>query len=104
MRLSMPRCRGRWTNGPLRRMKKRSVTCEPGDVVVVPFPFTDSPQSKRRPALVLSRKSFNQGGHTVLTMITSAQHQPWPGDHPIADLTVAGLRAPCTVRLKIFTL
>jgi len=37
-------------------------------------------------------------------MITSAQHQPWPGDHPIADLTVAGLRTACTVRLKIFTL
>lgn len=85
-------------------MKKRSVICEPGDVVVVPFPFTDSAQSKRRPALVVSRKFFNRNGHSVLCMITSAKHQPWPGDHRIADLRAAGLRSPCTVRLKVFTL
>ena len=37
-------------------------------------------------------------------MITSAVHAPWPGDTRLADLTSAGLRKPCLVRLKIFTL
>ena len=29
------------------------------DVVVVPFPFVDSPTTKPRPALVLSTRAFN---------------------------------------------
>lgn len=39
-----------------------------------------------------------------MAMITSAKHQPWPGDAPIRDHAAAGLRVPCTVRLKLFTL
>ena len=37
-------------------------------------------------------------------MITSARHSKWPGDRPLEDLTIAGLRSPCLVRLKLFTL
>lgn len=78
--------------------------CDRGDVVVVPFPFSEGPGHKRRPALVLSRKSFNRSGHSILAMITSAAHDPWPGDTPVSDLRSAGLRAECMIRLKIFTL
>ena len=74
------------------------------DVVVVPFPFSNQPGAKRRPALVLSVSSFNRRGHTVLAMITSATHHPWPGDVHISDLKAAGLTKPCLVRLKLFTL
>lgn len=80
------------------------MTCDPWDVVVVPFPFTDRAGDKRRPALVLSRRAFNDKGHTVLAMITSAAHDPWPGDVELADLAAAGLRTACLVRLKLFTL
>jgi mRNA interferase MazF len=80
------------------------VTCEPWQVVVVPFPFTDRATTKRRPALVLSAKAFNVAGHTVLAMITSAAHQSWPGDVPLGDLESAGLKMPSLVRLKLFTL
>jgi mRNA interferase MazF len=80
------------------------VICDVWDVVVVPFPFTDRPSSKRRPAVVFSNRSFNQNGYTVLAMITSAEHQPWPGDTQLGDLPAAGLHVPCTVRLKLFTL
>ncbi|MFN4178744.1 MAG: type II toxin-antitoxin system PemK/MazF family toxin [Armatimonadota bacterium] len=41
-----------------------------GDVVVVPFPFTDLTQAKRRPALVLAEL---EGGDLVLCQITSQQ-------------------------------
>ncbi|MBI5440414.1 MAG: type II toxin-antitoxin system PemK/MazF family toxin [Deltaproteobacteria bacterium] len=80
------------------------MTCERWDVVVVPFPFTDKVGSKKRPALVLSVPAFNYAGHTVLAMITSKGHSPWPGDTTIRDLAAAGLRVPCLVRLKLFTL
>ncbi len=78
--------------------------CEPWDVVVVPFPFAETEGSKRRPALVLSQRSFNEGGHTVLAMITTKTTPPWPGDSVVADLVSAGLEKPCIVRWKLFTL
>lgn len=39
-----------------------------GDVVVVPFPFSDLSQSKKRPALVLADL---EGYHLILSQITS---------------------------------
>lgn len=80
--------------------------CDAMDVVVVPFPFTDGPAAKRRPALVLSRAETFGGpsGHSVMAMITSAKNSPWPLDVPIGDLGAAGLPAPSVVRMKLFTL
>ncbi len=75
------------------------------DVVVVPFPFTDRKAAKRRPALVLSSKLFNDSsGHSVLAMITSAEQSSWLGDLPISDIESAGLTTACLVRMKLFTL
>ncbi|MBI1955967.1 MAG: type II toxin-antitoxin system PemK/MazF family toxin [Acidobacteria bacterium] len=79
------------------------MTCEAWDVVTVPFPFTDRATQKRRPALILSRRSFNRHGHSLLAMITSSRPS-WPGDSPLAQLASCGLSAPCIVRLKLFTL
>ncbi len=78
--------------------------CDPWDVVVVPFPFVERPGARRRPALVLSGRPFNRAGNTVLAMITTQGHRPWPGDAEIADHEAAGLHTPCLIRLKLFTL
>lgn len=79
--------------------------CKPGDVVIVPFPFTDRRATKRRPALVCSAEPFNHSAnHVVLAMITSATHSRWLGDTPIEDLSDAGLPAASVVRWKVFTL
>ena len=78
--------------------------CDSWDVVIVPFPFTEKVGVKRRPALVLSTKTFNENGHLVLSMITTQAHAAWPGDTNISSLPAAGLHAPCIVRLKVFTL
>jgi len=80
------------------------VICERFEVVVVPFPFSEKGGDTRRPALVISNRKFNDTGHTVLAMITTEGHDPWPGDHPINDLEEAGLPLRCIVRLKLFTL
>jgi mRNA interferase MazF len=77
----------------------------PGDVVVVPFPFTDRATSKRRPALVVSSTAFNRGtAHLVLAMITSTRHSAWPGDVTLRDIGVTGLPSASIVRWKLFTL
>jgi len=65
------------------------VTCDSGDVVVVPFPFSEKVGEKRRPAVVLSRRKFNRKGHTAFVMITTKVEPPWPGDWPIADRVAA---------------
>ena len=74
------------------------------DVVVVPFPFTDRSAAKRRPALIVSSRSFNDAhGQAVLAMITSAAGD-WPSDVAVRDWREAGLKVPCKVRFKLFTL
>lgn len=80
------------------------MTCDSWDIVVVPFPFTEKPGTKRRPGLVISKRSFNENGHTLLAMITTQVHHAWPGDTELQDRKAAGLSSPCLVRLKAFTL
>jgi mRNA interferase MazF len=79
---------------------------EPFDIVVVPFPFTDSSRTKRRPALGLSQKSAFSDAieHSILAMITSKKNEPWPLDVAISDKEQSGLIASSVVRMKLFTL
>jgi mRNA interferase MazF len=87
-------------------MRRLTVIYEQFDVVVVPFPFSERFAEKRRPALVLSRKSSfgDKIRHSLLAMITSQKHAPWPLDVPIKNQDTAGLSAPSVVRMKLFTL
>lgn len=86
-------------------MSALSGTFERFDVLVVPFPFTDRLTAKRRPALGVSNAgSDGRAGHAVMAMITSAEQSAWPNDVAIRDPDAAGLRSPCVVRMKLFTL
>lgn len=79
--------------------------CDAGDVAIVPFPFSDLPVAKARPAVVISSAATNDlEGETLLAMITTAAAGGRPGDTPLTDLAEAGLKTPCVVRLKLFTL
>ncbi len=81
------------------------MTYEPYSLVIVPFPFTDKVQTKKRPALVLSQKEHQlDTDHITLMMVTSAKHSSWKSDHPIEDLKIAGLSSPSIIRQKIFTI
>jgi mRNA interferase MazF len=77
-----------------------------GDVIKVPFPYTDRATRRSRPALVVSGESL-QGKHGLLwaVMITSATNRGWPNDLAIKDLATAGLPAPSVIRTaKIATI
>jgi len=83
----------------------RTPTYDAGDVVTVPFPFTDRHHAKRRPAVVLSAPRLSTHSRQyVLAMVTSAEHERWPFDVQIADSQSAGLSHSSIVRWKLFSL
>lgn len=72
-----------------------------GDVVVVPFPFTDLRTTKRRPALVLARlASATVPSLVIVAMVTSQlQSGHLPGDCRLSKWTECGLLHPSKARL-----
>ena len=63
-----------------------------GDVIKVPFPYTDRPTRQSRPALVVSSGGIEDAhGLLWVVMITSAENRGWPGDVPVHNLAAAGL-------------
>ena len=77
-----------------------------GDVIKVPFPYTDRPTRQSRPALVVSTGVL-ENAHALLwvVMITSAENRGWPGDVPVGNLAAAGLPVPSVIRTaKIATI
>jgi mRNA interferase MazF len=70
-------------------------TYQPGDVIVIAFPFPDASGSKLRPALVL----LDTGdADVVVAPITSRPHSS-PHEVVLAHWRAAGLNVPSTVRL-----
>ena len=77
-----------------------------GDVVKVPFPYTDRSTQQSRPALVVTTGNI-QDIHGLLwvAMITSAENRGWPGDVAVNNLPAAGLPVPSVIRTaKIATI
>jgi mRNA interferase MazF len=64
-----------------------------GDVVLVPFPFTDQAGLKKRPAVVVSSASYNASRRDIIIMaITSQVRQPLAfGEAMVGDWQAAGL-------------
>jgi mRNA interferase MazF len=79
---------------------------EQGDVIRVPFPYTDRSTRQFRPALVVSGPHMEaRYGLIWVVMITSAENRGWPEDLPITRLADTGLPAPSVVRpVKIATI
>lgn len=70
-----------------------------GDIVRVPFPYTDRDTRQRRPAFVVSKGGIGEAeGLLWVAMITSAENRPWPQDVAISAHLEAGLPAPSVVR------
>ncbi len=73
---------------------------EQGDIVRVPFPYSDRSTRQRRPALVVSKGGLGEDERLLwVAMITSAENRPWPDDVPLGKTyTKAGLPAPSVIR------
>lgn len=76
------------------------MTCKQGDIVLVPFQYTDSYVKKKRPALVVSRENSS---HLICVMITSTRIRT-PYDVEINEDKRTGLLKKSIVRTnKVFT-
>lgn len=78
-----------------------------GDIVRVPFPYTDRSTRQHRPALVVSDGPHGDGDRLLwVVMITSADNRSWADDVSLAETYAdAGLPAPSVIRpAKIATI
>jgi mRNA interferase MazF len=75
-----------------------------GEVVLVPFPFTDQSGAKKRPAVVVSSSGYHAGRRDLIIMaITSQVRTPLGfGEAMVADWQVAGLIKPSVLK-PVFT-
>ena len=75
-----------------------------GDVVLVPFPFTDLSTTRVRPAVVVSSDEYNEQGSDLIVAMLTSQPQTGPTDCSLRDWQEAGLLHPSWVRAKLATL
>jgi mRNA interferase MazF len=71
-----------------------------GDVVLVPFPFTNQAAVKQRPAVVVSARAYNQAKPDLIMMAITSQLRAATnlGEIWLADWTAAGLIKPSAVK------
>ncbi len=78
----------------------------PGDIILVSYPFGEGAGVRKRPALVVSSSGFNQEtGELVIAQITSRVSAPArAGDYTIEGWREAKLPRPALVRARLTTL
>jgi mRNA interferase MazF len=71
-----------------------------GNIVLVPFPFTDQSASKKRPAVVVSNRAYNAVRLDVVVMAVTSQLRASPalGEVWIGQWRQAGLLKPSAVK------
>jgi mRNA interferase MazF len=70
-----------------------------GEVVLLPFPYTDQSGSKRRPAVIVSATDYNsRRPDLIVAPITSNVSTGQADDIPIHDWAPAGLLKPSVVK------
>ena len=77
-----------------------------GDIVLVPFPFTDQTAAKKRPAIVVSSEAYHRDRRDVIVMAVTSQARPGSG---IGESTVegwndAGLLKPSVIKPVLATI
>jgi mRNA interferase MazF len=79
----------------------------PGDILLVPLPFTDLSSTKRRPVLVLSKKEYNDAADDVIVagITSNPEKKPYSVQITNSEMAEGVLAADSFVRAdKIYTL
>jgi mRNA interferase MazF len=77
-----------------------------GDLVLVPFPFTDQTSSKKRPAVVISSSDYQLHRSDLIVIAVTSQLRPAPlfGELVIAEWQKAGLVKPSVIKPVVATI
>ncbi|MDQ3564189.1 MAG: type II toxin-antitoxin system PemK/MazF family toxin, partial [Pseudomonadota bacterium] len=77
-----------------------------GDIVLVPFPFTDQSAAKQRPAVVVSSGAYQQTTPDVILMAVTSQVRTIAGlgEVVVQDWQAAGLLKPSIIKPVITTI
>lgn len=77
-----------------------------GDVVLVPFPFTDQSMTKKRPAVVVSSDAYNQARPDVILMAITGRLSNYSriGEVSVRDWKAAGLLKASTIKPILTTI
>ena len=82
-----------------------TIACEFGDIVLVPFPFTDQSATKKRPAVVVSSDAYHRDRPDVILMAVTSQLRPAAGvgEIPVLHWKQAGLLRPSVLKPLLAT-
>lgn len=82
-----------------------TIACEFGDIVLVPFPFTDQSATKKRPAVVVSSDAYHRDRPDVILMAVTSQLRPSAGvgEIPVQHWKQAGLLRPSVLKPLLAT-
>ncbi len=77
-----------------------------GEVILVPFPFTDQSGAKKRPAVVISSSAYQAARPDLLILAITGRVRMPPGfgEALIGDWQVAGLLKPSVLKPVITTI
>ncbi len=77
-----------------------------GDVILVPFPFSDQSSSKKRPAIIISSDGYNRISQDIVIMAVTGQIRGHigVGEFLIEDWQPTGLLRPSAVKSAISTI
>lgn len=76
-----------------------------GDIILVPFPFTNQAVSKKRPAVVISSELYNIERHDIILMAVTShiRQENKVGEAAIKDWQAAGMLKPSMIKPIITT-
>ena len=77
-----------------------------GDVILVPFPFSDQSTTKKRPAVIISSNNYNNISPDIIIMAITTQKEQISGvgESIIVNWQNAGLLKPSTFKPAISTI
>lgn len=77
-----------------------------GDVVLVPFPFTDQTETKKRPAAVISSAAYHRERNDLILVAVTSQvrGELGIGEVPVVGWKEAGLIKPSILKPTLFTM